>query len=419
MNTFTGIFYVMLAASILVRSGLILRQIRHVRRNREQVPAAFADRIDPMQHARAADYSTAQGRLALWQLAVETAVLLGLTVLGGIDLLAGWWQGVAVPDLVRDVGLIASAALVGTMAEWPLDLYRKFGLEQRFGFNTMKWRDFVRDLLLQALLAALLGLPLLFAVMWIMRHAGALWWLYAWLVWAGFNLLVLAIYPVFIAPLFNRFVPLDEPGLRSRIETLLARCGFSAQGVYVMDGSRRSRHGNAYFTGFGRSRRIVLFDTLLQNLLPEQIEAVLAHELGHFHYHHVIRRLVWMFALSLLLLWTAALCLDSSWFYAGLHVRHVGAASGLLLFILVLPVFSFPFRALVSMLSRRDEFQADRYAAQQAGAAVLIEALVRLYRDNAATLTPDPWYSMFYDSHPNAQQRVARLLALAQEKQPA
>ena len=419
MNTLTVLFLAMLAASLILRGGLIARQIRHVSRHRDRVPPAFASRIDPAQHARAAAYTIAQSRFALVQMAVETAVLLAMTLAGGIDALAGWWQEQSMDVVLRDVGLVASAMVLASMAEWPLELYRKFVLEQRFGFNTMRLKDFLRDTVLQALVAAVLGLPLLFAILWLLHRAGPTWWLYAWLVWAGFNVLVLAVYPVFIAPLFNRFQALDDPALQERIEALLARCGFSARGVFVMDGSRRSRHGNAYFTGFGRSRRIVLFDTLLQHLQPEQIEAVLAHELGHFHYRHVVRRLVWMFALSLVLLWGAARCMQSGWFYAGLNVQHASQAAGLLLFFFILPVFVFPFRLLVSFLSRRDEFQADRYAARQSGAEALVEALVRLYRDNASTLTPDPWYSLFYDSHPNAQQRVARLLALAHEKQPA
>ena len=412
MNTFTQVFLAALTASVLLRGGLILRQMRHVWMHRDQVPAAFAGEISAVDHLRAAQYGVARGRLALWNLVQEAAVLLLFTLAGGLNWLAGLWSAAPSP-LLADAGLIVSVIMLGAVLELPADWYRKFVVEQRFGFNTMKPADFIRDALLQAALAIVLGLPLLMAILWIMHRAGSLWWLYAWLVWVGFNLLVLAIYPVFIAPLFNKFTPLVDDALRQQIETLLSHSGFAARGLYVMDGSRRSSHGNAYFTGFGRSRRIVLFDTLLKQLQPDQIVAVLAHELGHFHYRHVWRRMAWMFGFSLAGLWLAAQLLHSSWFYGGMHVHSMTPGMGLLLFFLVLPVFSLPLQWWLAAGSRRNEFEADRYAASQTSPALLIAALVNLYRDNAATLTSDAWYSSLYDSHPNAQQRIAHLQTLS------
>ena len=412
MNTFTLVFLAALAASLLLRGGLILRQMQHVWRHRDRVPTAFVGKISVSEHLRAAQYAIARGRISLWNLVQETAILLLFTLAGGLNWLAGLWMAAA-PPLVAEAGLIVSVILLSALLELPADWYRKFVVEQRFGFNTMKLADYIRDVLMQGLLAIVLGLPLLMAVLWILHRAGSWWWLYTWLVWVGFNLLVLAIYPVFIAPLFNKFTPLADDGLRQRIEQLLAHSGFAARGLFVMDGSRRSSHGNAYFTGFGRGRRIVLFDTLLKQLQPDQIVAVLAHELGHFHYRHVWQRMVWMFGFSLAGLWLASRLLDSTWFYAGLHVTFFSPGIGLLLFFLVLPVFSLPLQWWLAAGSRRNEFEADRYAAGQTSAELLVAALVSLYRDNAATLTSDAWYSSLYDSHPNAQQRIARLQSIA------
>ncbi len=411
MNTFTLVFLIALLLTLLVKSGLIVRQMRHVWLHREQVPAAFVGKIGAVEHLRAAQYALARGKLALWGVVQESLILVLFTLGGGLDWLAGWWFGMASP-LLADAGLIISVMLLSALLELPVDWYRKFVVEQRFGFNAMKPADFLRDLLLQVVLGVVLGVPLLMAVLWIMRRAGTDWWLYAWLVWVAFNVLVLAIYPTFIAPLFNKFAPLEDVALKQRIEHLLHKSGFAAQGLYVMDGSKRSSHGNAYFTGFGRSRRIVLFDTLLKQLQPDEIVAVLAHELGHFHHRHVLKRMAWMFGLSLLALWLAAQAIDSAWFYAALRVSHRSSGMGLLLFFLVMPVFSLPLQWWSAASSRRNEFEADRYAAQQTNPALLVNALVGLYRDNAATLTSDAWYSSLNDSHPNAQQRVAHLLAL-------
>lgn len=410
MNTFSIVIYTAIALSTLIRAILLTRQMHHVWQHRQHIPIAFVDRISAAQHALAAQYTLAKNRVALLQLGMEVLLLLVFTLLGGLNALNNFWHRLLTGEVQPDVALMASVLLLSSLVELPLDIYRKFNVEQRFGFNAMTVQDFVRDLLMQTLLASVLGLPLLYAVMWIMHHAGDSWWWVTWLVWVGFNVLVMALYPVFIAPLFNKFVPLTDEGLRQRIVTLLEKAGFAAQGVYVMDGSRRSRHGNAYFTGFGRSRRIVLFDTLLKQLQPQQIEAVLAHEIGHFHHHHVVKRMAGMFGLSLAVLWGIAQLIHSPWFFSALHINQPGAGIALVLFFLLLPVFTLPFQVLFSIVSRRDEFQADRYAAQHVGAAHLISALLQLYSDNASTLTPDPWYSLFYDSHPNAQQRIARLV---------
>ena len=295
------------------------------------------------------------------------------------------------------------------VAGLPLGLYGTFVIEQRFGFNRMTPALFALDLAKQALVGAALGIPLVLLVLWLMQAMGERWWLWVWLAWMGFNLLVLLVYPTFIAPLFNRFTPLEDPQLAARIERLLARCGFRSSGLYVMDGSRRSAHGNAYFTGFGAAKRIVFFDTLLERLAPAEVEAVLAHELGHYRRHHVWKRVALMFAVSAALLWGLAQLAAEPWFYEGLGVTARSTATALLLFFLVVPVFLFFLQPLASLLSRRHEFEADAYAASHASAAELVRALVKLYKDNAATLTPDPLHSAFYDSHPPAAARIARL----------
>jgi STE24 endopeptidase len=314
----------------------------------------------------------------------------------------GVWHGTA---------LVASVVLLLGAIELPSSIYRTFVVEARFGFNRMSLALFLVDLAKHALLGAALGLPLLLLVLWLMQRMGEQWWLTVWVVWIGFNLLLLLIYPAFIAPLFNKFTPLADPALAGRIEALLARCGFRSKGLYVMDGSKRSAHGNAYFTGFGAAKRIVFFDTLLSRLAPGEVEAVLAHELGHYRQHHVWKRIAVMFALSLALLWVLGQLIDQAWFYDGLNAGAPGAATGLLLFVLVMPVFTFFLQPLISLYSRKHEFEADTYAAAHASAAELVRALVKLYQDNAATLTPDPLHSAFYDSHPPAATRIARLQA--------
>ena len=413
MNTFTAVFLTALALSTCVRLWLAWRQARHVQAHRSQVPAAFSDAISIEQHGKAADYTLAKTRLSYLHIAVETAILLAFTLGGGLQWLDDSLRSVLSSDMARNVVLIGAVMLISATLELPLDLYRKFGIEKHFGFNTLTPLGLLRDLLLQTALGLALGLPLLFAVLWLMQAAGPLWWLYAWLVWVGFNLTLLAVYPTFIAPLFNRFEPLAAGALKSRIEQLLLKCGFTAQGLFVMDGSKRSSHGNAYFTGFGKTKRIVLFDTLLKHLEADEVEAVLAHELGHFKRRHVIKRMAWVFAASLGFLWLLSWLMMQAWFFNGLNVQTQGTAMALLLFFLILPAFTFLFQPLASLYSRKHEFEADHYAATQSEASSLVSALTKLYRDNAATLTPDPLYALFYDSHPGAQQRIARLQTAA------
>jgi STE24 endopeptidase len=407
---FSLVFLTLLAFTSALRAWLAFRQLRHVAAHREAVPAGFADRIDLADHQKAADYSSAKIRLGLLELAADIALLL-LFTFGGLLLACDqFWRDIfAGAGYAHGLALFASVGIAGFCVGLPFSLYRTFALEARFGFNKMTPGLYVADLLKQLLLTVLIGAPLLLAVLWLMGAMGERWWLYVWAAWLGFNLLVLLLYPTFIAPLFNKFTPLADGEMKTRIEALLARCGFASSGLFVMDGSKRSAHGNAYFTGFGRAKRIVFFDTLLDKLAPGEVEAVLAHELGHFKHRHVWKRIAVMAALSLALLWLLGQLIDQSWFYEGLKVGAGGTALALILFSLVLPVFTFPFAPLMSWLSRHHEFEADAYAAKQASGSELISALLKLYRDNAATLTPDPLFSLFYDSHPPASQRIAQL----------
>ncbi len=414
MNAFTWTFLAALAAATLARLWLAQRQVRHVRAHRASVPAEFAEAIALAAHQKAADYTVAKARLGMLDVLLGAVILVALTLGGALQWMSAQWGAWFAPGgLAHGTALIAGAVVLLSTLELPVSLYRTFVIEARFGFNRMSLALFLADLAKSALLGAALGLPLLVLVLWLMGRMGEAWWLYVWLAWIGFNLLVLMIYPTFIAPLFNKFSPLEDPALAGRIERLLARCGFTSNGLYVMDGSRRSAHGNAYFTGFGAAKRIVFFDTLLARLAPGEVEAVLAHELGHYRRHHVWKRIALLFALSLGLLWVLGQLLDEPWFYAGLNAGAPGDAMGLLLFVLVVPVFTFFLQPLTSLYSRRHEFEADAYAAAHASAAELVRALVKLYQDNAATLTPDPLHSAFYDSHPPAARRIARLQALA------
>jgi STE24 endopeptidase len=407
---FSLIFLAMLALTTALRAWLALRQLRHVAAHRDAVPAEFASRVPLDDHRKAADYTAAKTRLAMAELGMDVALLLAFTFGGWLAAFDHMWRGIFDgPSHSHGLALFASVGLAGFLAGLPFGLYRTFVLEARFGFNKMTPALYVADLARQLALTVLIGGPLLLAVLWLMGAMGRLWWLYVWAAWLGFNLLVMLLYPTLIAPLFNKFTPLADGEMKGRIEGLLARCGFASSGLFVMDGSKRSAHGNAYFTGFGKSRRIVFFDTLLDKLAPSEVEAVLAHELGHFRHRHVWKRIAVMSALSLALLWLLGQVIDQPWFYAGLKAGDGGTAMALILFSLVLPVFAFPFAPLMSWLSRRHEFEADAYAARQAAAGDLISALVKLYRDNAATLTPDPLHSMFYDSHPPASQRIAHL----------
>jgi len=409
-NAFTWAFLAALLLSTGTRLWLAARQARHVLAHRGAVPESFAGTIALPAHQKAADYTIAKGKAGVADVLLNAALLLAVTLGGGIQWLSDAWAGIAAPGgLAHGVALIVSVVLLLSLAELPLTLYRTFVIEARFGFNRMTPALFIADLAKQTLLSALLGIPLLVLVLWLMAQMGELWWLWVWAAWTGFNLLVLLIYPSFIAPLFNKFSLLQDAALAGRIEALLTRCGFRSSGLYVMDGSKRSSHGNAYFTGFGAAKRIVFFDTLLTRLAPGEIEAVLAHELGHYKRHHVWKRIAVLFTASLALLWVLGQLIGQEWFYAGLNVQTQGTATALLLFVLATPVFTFFLQPLTSLHSRRHEFEADAYAAANANAAELVQALVKLYQDNASTLTPDPLHSAFYDSHPPAATRIARL----------
>ena len=407
----TSLFLLALAVSLGLQLWLARRQLRHVLAHRSVVPAHFASRITLAAHHKAADYTVARTRVAVVELLLDAVVLLALTLGGGLALIAGSIAAIPVPPLAQDVALIVFVAILGGALALPLAWYRTFVIEERFGFNRMTLRLWIADIIKGALIGAALGIPLVTLVLWLMARAGTLWWLYAWLAWVAFQVLVLALYPTLIAPLFNKFEPLTNELVRERVLRLLARCGFAARGLYVMDGSKRSAHGNAYFTGFGAARRIVLFDTLISRLAPEEIEAVLAHELGHFKLKHVLKRTTWFAAGSLALLALLGWLVGEPWFYAGLGVPGPAPRYGvaLVLFMLALPAFTFLASPLAAMYSRRHEFEADRYAARNASAPALVTALVKLYEDNASTLTPDPLHSAFFDSHPPAPARIARL----------
>ena len=409
MPSFQSIFLAALVLAFGLKLWLLLRQMRHVWLHRDAPPDAFLGIIPLEEHRKAAAYTLAKARLGLVHLAVEAGLLLFFTLGGGLQ----WLQDILAaridsPMLVG-TSLLLGLFLISAIAELPLGAYGQFRVEARFGFNRQTPAGFAADLVKQSLLGLVIGAPLILLVLWLMGVMGETWWLWVWGVWMAFNLLILAVYPTFIAPLFNKFTPLEDQGLRERIERLLARAGFTSSGVFVMDGSRRSSHGNAYFTGLGRNKRIVFFDTLLSQLGPEQIEAVLAHELGHFKHRHIVKRIGLMFVLSLLMLAVLAWVKEADWFYAGLGVANQTDATALALFFLALPVFLFPATPFMSLYSRKHEFEADAFAARQTEPGHLISALVRLYRDNASTLTPDPLYSLFYDSHPKAVERIAKL----------
>jgi STE24 endopeptidase len=420
MSGFGLLFLTALGASLAVRVWLSRRQVAHVLAHRGSVPPAFAERIGIAAHRKAADYTIAKQRLGMLSTLADALLLLLMTWGGGLAVIIGWTETIDVSYLWRDVLMFATAGIIFGAVSLPFSWWQTFRIEERFGFNRMTLRLWLGDLAKGLALAVALGLPLLLLVLWLMHTAGALWWLWAWGAWMTFQLLLLVLYPTVIAPLFNKFTPLAAGTAREHIEALLARCGFASAGLYVMDGSKRSGHGNAYFTGFGRAKRIVFFDTLLERLAPEEIEAVLAHELGHYRLRHVAKRVAWSAVLSLVFLGLLAWFAREPWFYTGLGIpesllqismSRPGVA--LQLFFLALPVFTFVLEPLSSSYSRRHEFEADAYATRHADAPALAQALVKLYEDNASTLTPDPMHSAFYDSHPPAAVRIARIEALA------
>ena len=440
---FTLVFAAVLVLGLLVKFYLASRQIRHVALHRGQVPAAFAGTISLQAHQKAADYTISKARFGMLEAAFGTVLLLGWTLLGGIDALNQLLinSGLAgYGSLAPQLALLAAFGLISGLLELPFTLYSTFRIEERFGFNKMTFKLWLVDLLKSTLVGIVIGLPIVALILWLMGSAGSLWWLWAWGAWMGFNLLVLVLYPTVIAPLFNKFQPLEDEALKARVTALMQRCGFAAKGLFVMDGSKRSAHANAYFTGFGAAKRVVFYDTLLKQLSPGEVDAVLAHELGHFKHKHIIKRIVSMFAMSLagfaLLGWLSS----QAWFYTGLGVRPniaptLGAiasalppqgtfapwggpatlmtapndALALLLFMLVVPLFSFFVSPLFAQFSRKHEFEADAYAVSQTDGKDLQSALLKLYQDNASTLTPDPVFVKFYYSHPPASERLARM----------
>jgi len=412
-TAFTVVFVFFLLLMTGLKLWLATRQIRHVAQHAQTVPAQFAARISIDGHRKAAAYTIARQRLAMLETAVAAALLIALTLLGGVQALARAISEAMGSGLPAQVAIVAAVAVILGAVDLPFEWYRQFNIEQRFGFNRMTPALFFVDMLKTVLVAAALGLPLLALVLWLMAAAGSTWWLLAWVVWVAFNALVLVLYPTVIAPLFNRFEPLADGDLAARIGALLSRTGFSSRGVFVMDGSRRSAHGNAYFTGLGRAKRIVFFDTLLQRLQPSEIEAVLAHELGHFKRRHIAKRLAFSILSSLGFLAALGWLAGTSWFYQGLGVTPeldgTHNAVALVLFMLVVPVFTFVLAPIASRISRKHEFEADAFAVAHTSGDDLARALVKLYEDNAATLTPDPVHSAFYDSHPPAAIRIARL----------
>lgn len=414
--TFSALFVIFLVITLVVKFWLGSRHIRHVLAHRAAVPAEFAQKIPLAAHQKAADYTVAKTKFGLVSLLFNAAILIGFTLLGGLQWLSTTLLGLfGEPGILYQISLIAAFGIISGVIGLPFDYYSQFVLEEKFGFNKMTKGLFVSDLVKNTIVGAAIGLPLLWVVLTLMDKAGELWWLYTWFVWSGFQLLMMVLYPSVIAPLFNKFSPLEDESLRSRIEGLMQRVGFASKGLFVMDGSKRSAHGNAYFSGFGSSKRIVFFDTLLARLAPHEIEAVLAHELGHFKLKHIVKRIVVLFILSLGFLALLGYLKQQVWFYTGLGVNPLldgnNDAMALLLFTLALPIFTFLLSPLSSLSSRKHEFEADAFAAQYTNAEDLVSALVKLYEDNASTLTPDPLHSAFYDSHPPASVRIGKLHA--------
>ncbi len=414
MHSFTLLFLAMLTISVAIQLWLEQRQLRHVSAHRNTVPDAFVEQISLEAHQKAADYTVSKVRLSRIELGYSALILLGLTLGGGLDLLDRAWLGLELGSLWGGVAFLISLTLLTALLDLPFSIYRTFRIEQQFGFNNSTPGLYIGDQFKQLLLMLLIGVPMAALVLWLMESAGENWWLYVWLVWSGFTLLMMWAYPAVIAPLFNKFTPLEDESLRQRIDQLLQRCGFKSNGIFVMDGSRRSSHGNAYFSGLGSNKRIVFFDTLLKSLSADEIEAVLAHELGHFRRNHIKKRIVLMMGMSLAGLALLGWLMQQPWFYSALNISTPSVHTALALFLMVLPVFTFLLQPLMAMSMRKHEFEADDFAAEHAEASHLIRALVKLYEENASTLTPDHLYSAFHDSHPPAPVRIAHLSSTMQ-----
>ena len=412
MHSFGLLFLVFFALSLLIKLWLAYRHLSHIKAHRAEVPEAFSNKISLEEHQKAADYTSSKVRFGRWPMLYDAALLLIWTFGGGLELLDQSWRGMELTSITTGIAVILSLMLIGSMLDLPFSIYSTFVIEEKFGFNRTTTKTFVVDLFKGLVLTLVIGTPLIWVVLWLMERAGDLWWIYTWLVWTGFSLFLAWAYPTWIAPIFNKFKPLEEGETLQRINQLLQRCGFNSNGIFVIDGSRRSSHGNAYFSGFGKNKRIVFFDTLLESLNNDELEAVLAHELGHFKRKHIIKSMILSFALSLLGLWLLSWLMKNDWFYHALGVSSPSTYMALLLFALVVPIFTFTLSPIFSMLSRKNEFEADAFAAEQTNANNLIQALVNMYKENASTLTPDPLYSAFYDSHPPAPVRIAHLARL-------
>ncbi len=409
MNLFSYLFFALLCGSVILQYILIKRHKHHVSSHREKIPEQFKDKISIEEHHKAADYTCAKSKLAIFELFFAAVLLLIWTLGGGLDYLDKLWRSASLEEIWTGVGFMLSVILISSILDIPSSIYRTFNLEERFGFNKTTAKTFITDMIKNFILMLLIGVPMLALVLWLMTNAGEFWWLYVWATWLTFSLFMMWFYPAFIAPLFNKFRALDDDVLKERIVNLLERNGFASQGIFVMDGSSRSTHGNAYFTGMGGNKRIVFFDTLIDELSHEEIEAVLAHELGHFKCNHIKKRIAVMSAVFLAGFWVLGWVIDKQWFYSGLGVDNPSTYMALTLFMMVIPVFTFFLQPVFSYYSRQHEFEADDFAAAQAKASDLIHALVKLYRENANTLTPDPLYSAFHDSHPPAPIRIAHL----------
>lgn len=411
----TALFVAALLAGLVVNFWLSSRQIRHVAQFRAKVPAAFLNTIALSAHQKAADYTIAKVRFGLLELALGTALVLGWTLLGGLSFLNEQLLGLLGAGMSQQIGLLVAFAVISSLIDLPLAAYQMFVIEERFGFNKMTVKLWLLDLAKSSLVGALIGLPLIALILWMMGAAGQWWWLWTWGVWMGFNLLLLLIYPTLIAPLFNKFLPLEDEELKAQVTSLMQRCGFAAKGLFVMDGSKRSAHANAYFTGFGAAKRVVFYDTLLAKLSVNEVKAVLAHELGHFKHRHIVKRIASLFFMSFLGFALLGWLTTQIWFYTGFGVQpslnSPNDALALLVFTLVLPVFGFFVSPLFAWLSRKHEFEADAYAVLQTSGADLASALLKMYEDNASTLTPDPVYAKFHYSHPPASERLARMSA--------
>ena len=408
-NLFTLVFLAATLGYVVTLLWLNLRQDKAVIASCEQVPEAFADHISLSQHQKAAEYTQAKLLVNHFEIIFSALVLLLWTLGGGLDWLDQFWRTQLTDTLYIGTGFVISLMIIAGLIDLPFNLYRTFVLEQKFGFNKTTPAVFMGDLFKEFLLILLMGLPLVLAILWLMQAMGSLWWLYVWLLLTGFSLLMFWLYPSYIAPLFNEFKPLENLALKAKIENLLSRTGFKSDGVFVMDGSKRSSHGNAYFTGMGKNKRIVFFDTLLEGMEDQEVEAILAHELGHFHHQHIRKHMISSFAITLVGLALLGYLINQNWFYHGLGISEASNHTALVLFMLITPVFSFFISPISNALSRKHEFEADRFAADNTDAKDLISSLVKLYRDNAATLTPDRLYSAFHDSHPPAAIRIDQL----------